>query len=127
MRRYSQGLTSALFRHIERLYKQVESNVRQLGAYTKLGVWFAFVFCVYGFACVALIAPFHTAFLDICDAVHESPNNPHGWTVACFTMASTLSAAKWLRWSPLYIAAYGSLVAQWLLWYWILVSPYSSC
>lgn len=108
-------------------YRHLRGRARDLGLAEKIIVWLLAVVCTLVLALVALIAPFHSAFLDICDAIHESPNNPHGWTAACISMAFTLTAARWLKSRQLLVAAYGLLVPQWLLWYWLLVNPFSSC
>lgn len=90
-------------------------------------MWLGIVLCVSWLATVAIIAPWHSAMLDVCDLTHESPNTPHGWTVACAAMASSLGIARWLRSRSLTILAYGSLIPQWIVWYWLLLAPLSSC
>lgn len=98
-------------------------RVREFDRVQKLILWLALIACGTVFALGAILGSFYTAFLDTTDPQHQSPNTPLGWTVACATMASSVGAARWLRSRTLLVTAYGLLIPQWYLWYWILVGP----
>jgi predicted benzoate:H+ symporter BenE len=88
-------------------------------------VWLVAVVVACSVVYVGLAIPFD-AYLDRCDAFHESPNTPLGWGIAALVVAALGTIAVALRRRVPVAAVIVGLVWT-VAWCWWLLTPKGSC